>query len=187
MAAARRARPGAWIAVAVMGAVAALVTPAAATTAAAPGVAASSGAVASGLRPPRVVGAKCGGPTGVTVVVDFRNLHNRAGKIMNTVKIGCARGQQDDGLSALLAAGFQVDPDSEFVCEIDNRPLPEDSVCASAGYWSYWHAERDSRWVFSSVGPADWVPPPGSLEGWSWSPYDKGWGSPRVKPRDLFS
>lgn len=162
--------------------VAGLLSPAASATVAP----APAGAVAPTLKPPKVVGKQCGGAAGVTVVVDFRNLHNEDGKIMNKVKIGCAKGPQSDGFTALLGAGFEVDPDSDFVCEIDDRPLPEDSECASAGYWSYWHAERDGRWEFSGVGPADWVPPAGSLEGWSWSPYDKEWGSPRVKPRDLF-
>jgi len=171
-----------WTIVAAFAAVAGLLTPAAAAT----GAAAPAGVAASALKPPKIVGEQCGGATGVTVVVDFRNLHNEAGKVMNKVKIGCAKGPQSDGLTALLDAGFDVDPDSDFLCEIDDRPLPEDSVCASTGYWSYWHAERDGRWKFSNVGPADWVPPAGSLEGWSWSPYDKEWGSPRVKPRDLF-
>jgi len=139
------------------------------------------------LKDPKVVGEACKGSTGITVVVDFRKLHNEAGKVMNRVKIGCAKGAQADGFEALLDAGFDVDPTVEFVCEIDERPLPEDSICASNGYWAYSHGERGGDWTYSGVGPADWVPPAGSLEGWSWAPYDKvGWDLPRVTPSDLF-
>jgi len=165
------------------------VAPAVAAPPVAPDAAERTGAgdaVASALKPPRVIGHECRGDDGVTAVVDFRNLHNPNGSVMNKVKIGCARGPQQDGLSALTEAGFTVDPASAFVCEIDNRPLPVDSVCASTGYWSYWHADRDGEWEFSGVGPADWAPPAGSLEGWSWSPYDKEWDGPRVTPDELF-
>lgn len=147
----------------------------------------ADGVAAPTLRDPKVVGHECRGATGVTVVVDFRKLHNEAGKVMNKVKISCAKGAQDSGLTALLKAGFEVDPTEPFICEIDERPLPEDSVCASNGYWSYSHGERGGDWSYSGVGPGDWVPPAGSLEGWSWAPYDKeGWDLPRVTPDELF-
>jgi hypothetical protein len=159
-------------------------TPAPATIPAPIDVASPSGIT---LKDPRITGKACPSEGGVTVVVDFRTLRNPNGKKMNRVKIGCARGAQQSGFTALLGAGFDVDPDSSFVCKIDNRPLDSPSCPAPDGYWAYSHGERGGDWTFSGVGAGDWQPPPGSLEGWSWSPYDKqGWDLPRVNPSDLF-
>ena len=138
------------------------------------------------LKHPRIEGAACQDSTGITVVVDFRDLLNEHGKRMNLVRIGCAEQPVGDGLDALLGAGFDVDPSAPFVCTIDARPL--DGDCASSAFWSYSHGLRGHRWNFSSVGAGDWNPPAGSLEGWSWSPFDHhpSWSFPRVSPRDLF-
>jgi hypothetical protein len=159
----------------------ALVAPTTAQTAAAEGTSHVA------LKPPKIRGEACATEDGVTVVVDFRNLLDRKGKKLNLVKIGCAEGDPSDGFQALLGAGFDVDPDSPFVCEIDHKPL--DGSCAAYGFWSYNHGERGGDWEFSSTGAGGWDPPAGSLEGWSWWPYDKSdkpWGEPRVKPHDLF-
>jgi hypothetical protein len=148
--------------------------------------AAPAGASQTALQPPKIRGSACKTQDGVTVVVDFRDLSNRKGKKLNLVKIGCAEGDLADGFEALLAAGFVVDPDGAFVCSIDHKPL--DGSCAVGGFWSYNHGERGGEWEFSSTGAGGWDPPVGSLEGWSWWPYDKSdkWGEQRVKPRDLF-
>ena len=137
-------------------------------------------------KPPKITGKACKGETGVTVVVDFRTLRNLSGKKMNLVKIGCARGAQESGFTALLDAGFDVNPESPFVCKIDNRPLDSPSCPAPDGFWSYSHGERGGEWELSGTGAGGWQPPPGSLEGWSWSPYDQDWAFPRVTPSDLF-
>ena len=147
---------------------------------------ASTTSMLDDLKRPKIVGEACGSDDGVTVVVDFRNLRNGKDKKMNLIRIGCAEGDQDSGFTALLDAGFDVDPDSAFVCKIDNRPLDRPTCPAPDGFWSYSHGERGGDWTPSGVGAGDWDPPAGSLEGWSWSPYDKDWGLPRVTPDDLF-
>ena len=137
-------------------------------------------------KPPKIKGDACTSEDGVTVVVDFRNLRNGTDKKMNLIRIGCAEGDQDSGFAALLGAGFDVDPDSPFVCKIDNRPLDRPTCPAPDGFWAYSHGERGGDWTVSGVGAGDWDPPAGSLEGWSWCPYEKDWGLPRVTPDDLF-
>jgi hypothetical protein len=138
-------------------------------------------------RPPKIIGDACTSRRGVTVVVDFRTLRNLSGAPMNLIKIGCARGAQESGFTALLGAGFEVDPDSPFVCTIDDRPISPPRCPPPDGYWAYSHGDRGGDWVVSGSGAGDWTPPPGSLEGWSWAPYDKpGWIFPRIDPRDLF-
>lgn len=160
------------------------------TASAAPAVSDSSGSravVGFAQKDPKIVGEGCESDDGVTVVVDFRTLRNPKGKRMNRVKIGCAEGAQESGFTALLDAGFDVDPDNPFVCEIDNRPINPPTCPPPDGFWAYSHGERGGEWEFSGTGAGDWEPPAGSLEGWSWSPYDKeGWDFPRVTPRDLF-
>lgn len=140
------------------------------------------------LKPPRISGTACTSQDGVTVVVDFRNLANAAGKKMNLIRIGCAEGAQQSGFTALLGAGFDVDPNRPFVCTIDDRPIDLPGCPPPDGYWSYSHGLRGHHWKSSSVGAGDWTPPAGSLEGWSWSPYAKTspWNFPRVSPKKLF-
>lgn len=157
-------------------------------TRSAPSTAAAPAGTAA-LPPPVVKGAACHDKTGVTVVVDFRDLVDKDGQTMNLIRIGCAEGAQQSGLTALLGAGFKVDPDQTFVCTINDRPLHNKSCPPPDGFWSYSHGLRGDRWTLSSVGAGDWTPPPGSLEGWSWSPYGHqpaSWDFPRVSPKDLF-
>ena len=141
---------------------------------------------AAPAKPPKIIGKACQSERGVTVVVDFRTLRNPKGKKLNLIKIGCARGDQESGFTALLDAGFDVDPDSPFVCTIDDRPIDPPRCPPLDGFWSYSHGERGGDWELSGTGAGGWDPPPGSLEGWSWSPYDRDWDVPRVTPRDLF-
>ena len=114
------------------------------------------------------------------MVVDFRDLENARGRRLNLVKIGCASGRQASGLEAIAAAGFDLLHRDGFVCRLDGKPLPAQTDCASAGYWSYWHAERDGAWDFSGDGAGAWAPPPGSLEGWAWNWYDDPAAAPRA-------
>lgn len=144
-------------------------------------------AVKSAQGPPKITGKACRSADGVTVVVDFRILRDGKGKKMNRIKIGCAEGDQESGFSALLDAGFDVDPDSPFVCSIDNRPINPPRCPPPDGYWAYSHGQRGGDWAVSGTGAGGWVPPPGSLEGWCWAPYDKpGWKFRRLDPSDLF-
>lgn len=102
------------------------------------------------LKSPRIEGQACKDDTGITVVVDFRDLTNAQGKRMNLVEIGCAEQPVGNGFDALLGAGFQVDPNQPFVCQIDDRPM-NSADCSDVGYWAYAHGLRGHRWHYSNV------------------------------------
>ncbi|EST37335.1 hypothetical protein N566_13585 [Streptomycetaceae bacterium MP113-05] len=112
----------------------------------------------------------CPDGTGVTVVVDFRELGGR------TV-VRCAVGSQETGLAALKAAGIQVTGTNRwgasFVCRLEGRPTPENEPCIdtppASAYWSYWHAPNGGSWTYSQYGATYRTPPEGSFEGWSFS------------------
>ena len=111
-------------------------------------------------------GGACPTASGVTVVVDG----SAAG---GSVVVGCATGSPGSGFDALRGAGFSVDvvqSQPGFVCRIDG--LPEDESCVdtppASAYWSYWHATRGGDWEESTLGAGSHVPPPGSVEGWSY-------------------
>ena len=131
-------------------------------------------AVGSLLAPGQVPAAAgsdgpCPGKTGVTVVVDYQAL---GGGIV----IRCAPGSPSTGFKALTAAGFRIEEVRNvpgFLCRINGRPGPERDTCVNtppaAAYWSYWHAARGGTWATSSEGARTRTPPPGSVEGWSFS------------------
>jgi len=106
--------------------------------------------------------AKCGGKTGITVVVDFTKLKGK-------VKIGCDHKKPANGLAALKRAGFSytfVPRQPGFVCTIDHRPKKCNGAPTSA-YWSYWHAKRHGKWMYSKLGAGSYHPKPGMVEGWA--------------------
>ncbi|MHB1139976.1 MAG: hypothetical protein ACYC2O_13555 [Microthrixaceae bacterium] len=125
---------------------------------------------------PVVTGEACQPSSGVTVVVDFTALDN-------TVKIGCAPGEQADGFAALAATGFTVGSESGVgtVCTLDGLPTEGSPFCwTEGGYWSYWKSpDRSTAWDFSPVGGGDGPIAQGSTEGWSWAPGFNG-AAPRV-------
>ena len=111
----------------------------------------------------------CPGTTGVTVVVDYQALGGG-------VVVRCAPGSPSTGFKALTAAGFtiaEVQNVPGFLCRIDGRPSPAQQACINtppaAAYWSYWHAARGGTWSSSAEGAKTRTPPPGSVEGWSFS------------------
>lgn len=112
----------------------------------------------------------CPDASGVTVVVDFRELGG--GRVVR-----CAPGGQSDGLAALRNAGFEVSGTSRwgdaFVCRINDRPGTDREPCVDTppadAYWSYWHAENGGEWTYSQLGASYRTPPEGSFEGWSFS------------------
>ncbi|WP_052850746.1 hypothetical protein [Streptomyces avicenniae] len=127
----------------------------------------------------------CPGDSGVSVVVDFRELGG--GRVVR-----CAPGRQEDGLSALRNAGFDVAGTARwgdsFVCRINGRPGADSEACAdtppATAYWSYWHAENGGPWRYSQRGALNRTPPQGSIEGWSFQ-LDMGEGqsaAPGVAP-----
>ena len=111
----------------------------------------------------------CPGTTGVTVVVDYQAL---GGGIV----VRCAGGSPSTGFAALKKAGFAVEEVSGmpgFLCRIDGHPGLEREDCIGtppgSAYWSYWHASRGGTWKVSAEGGGTRTPPPGSVEGWSFS------------------
>lgn len=130
---------------------------------------------------PTITGEACRPSSGVTVVVDFTELDD-------TVRIGCAPGEQTDGLAALANAGFVSGSDSGpgTVCTIDGLPTEGYPFCwLTGGFWGYWKSpNRSTAWDFSMVGAGDGPIPVGSTEGWAWAPAFDG-SAPRVSIADL--
>jgi hypothetical protein len=99
---------------------------------------------------------------GVTVVVDFTKLHGK-------IETACDPSNPKTGLAALTGAGFSytfVPRYPGFVCTIDKLPNPCNGAPATA-YWSYWHATRHGKWVYSDTGAGTYHPAPGSVQGWA--------------------
>lgn len=123
---------------------------------------------------------------GVTVVVDFQELGGG-------VNVRCTERPPRDGADALDAAGISwqgvVRWGRGFVCRIAGQPADDpciDTPPASA-YWSYWLAPRGGSWCYSNLGVLARTPPPGTVEGWSFS-LDRDGGQsppPRTAPPPL--
>lgn len=126
----------------------------------------------------------CEPDTGVTVIVDDQSLGE--GKVY----VGCAPGEQADGVQALEHAGFALEGTTDyglaFICRIDGQPTPAQEPCTTTpgadASWSYWHGKPGGRWSFSAVGAKspESRAPVGSIEGWS---FGSG-GAPRIEPID---
>jgi hypothetical protein len=126
----------------------------------------------------------CEPNTGVTVIVDDQEL--AAGKVY----VGCALGEQADGVEALQNAGFALEGTAgyglAFVCRIDGEPTPAETPCTTTpgggAYWSYWRGKPGGRWSFSGVGAKSPQSrsPVNSVEGWSFG----GGDAPRIEPMD---
>lgn len=123
---------------------------------------------------------------GVTVVVDFQDLGGG-------VNVRCTETAPTDGADALDRAGISwqgvVRWGRGFVCKIAGKPADDpciDTPPASA-YWSYWLAPRGGNWCYSNFGVLNRTPPPGSVEGWSFSlnEQDGRSPSPRYDPPSL--
>jgi hypothetical protein len=113
-----------------------------------------------------VSAAACRSSTAVTVVVDFASLGGGE-------QTRCTGVDPPSGLAALRDAGFTPTRAAQqpgyFVCRIDGKPAsdPCQRTSPANAYWSYWHAKRGGTWTYSDVGPADYDPPPGTVEGWA--------------------
>lgn len=138
-------------------------------------------AVVGGPAPAAQAGSAgaCEEGEGVTVVVDFRSLGG------DTI-VRCAPSPVESGYDALTRAGLDWTPTQRhpgFLCRIEG--LPADDPCMNTppadAYWSYWRAEPGGSWRYSNYGPASTNPPPGPVEGWSFSrgPEDQ---PPRIAP-----
>lgn len=93
------------------------------------------------------------------------------------------------GLELLQRTGLDVIIDTSMVwgaavCKIDgegcNFPL-EPCFCqcqgASCTYWAYYHL-RDGEWVYSDVGPSNYIVRDGDVDGWAWGAGLPGMATP---------
>lgn len=106
------------------------------------------------------VSAHGDGCAGVTVVVDSGE---------GEAAVGCAA-DPASGLEALTQAGFAVAEVGSFpgaVCRIDDFPETDCGPMPPAdASWSYWYADADGQWAYSSVGAHMRDPDEGDVEGW---------------------
>lgn len=124
----------------------------------------------------------CADASGVTVAVDFQQLGGRTA-------LRCAPGPAADGFDALDRAGivFRTAVRSPgFLCRIADLPTTDPCITAApaTAYWSYWLAARGGPWCYSNLGAGNRQPPPGTVEGWSFSLSTDGATAPppRVAP-----
>jgi hypothetical protein len=140
----------------------------------------------------------CSDESGVTVVVDFRELGG-------DVVVRCATGpggQGYTGLEALTDAGFTVAGTlrwgMQFVCRIQGRPaaredlaIPgDDSYHEDCGdtppdtaYWSYWYASNGGDWKYSTASAATRSTLKGGFEGCSFHLGTSSATPPPIAPK----
>jgi hypothetical protein len=126
----------------------------------------------------------CEPNTGVTEIVDDQQIASAK------IYVGCAPGEQANGVEALQDAGFQLEGTANyglaFICRIDGEPTPAETPCITTpggdAYWSYWRGKPGGRWAFSGVGAKSPQSrsPVNSVEGWSFG----GGDAPRIEPMD---
>lgn len=105
-------------------------------------------------------GAQEGGCEGVAVVVD-------SGR--GDAAVGCAE-DPSTGIEALAQAGFAVVEVGSFpgaVCRIEGFPETDCGPMPPAdASWTYWYADADGEWTYSSVGAHMRDPDAGDADGW---------------------
>jgi hypothetical protein len=132
------------------------------TVCAAVGGLAVAGLIGAPAVPARAAG--CTAPS-VAVVVDF-------GHFGGGIQRGCvAPGGTGLQLLAAVFAVTQVQREPGFVCRINGLPTKAQDACVNTppgnAYWAFFHGRAGSGWVYSAVGAATYVPPPGTVEGWA--------------------
>ena len=135
------------------------------------------------------LGSSCASAAGtihVGMVIDFGGAA-LAGTARTPVRQCLSITDRGSGADALAAGGHTLGwSSSGLLCSIDSYPKPGSQECgeqtASGGYryWSYWHSDGSS-WSYSSVGPSDFRPKEGSVEGWHFVDGDES----TVKPPAL--
>ena len=139
---------------------------------------------ASLLHAPPVAAAEgaCTTATGITVVIDFQDLGGG-------ISTRCVSSKVENGFEALTAAGINFQTATRapgFLCKIAGLPTTEQCIqpAPTTAYWSYWLANRGGNWCYSSLGAGNILPPPGSVQGWSFSlnRSDSDAPAPRVPP-----
>jgi hypothetical protein len=115
----------------------------------------------------------CSTTTGVIVAVDFAAWGGN-------IERGCDA-TLSTGYDALHVAGFTTAGDTQdgptFICRINNEPPPAQENCVATppagAYWSYWHADvGQNTWSYSEVGAANYHPPAGSVDAWTFGATD---------------
>lgn len=129
----------------------------------------------------------CEPNTGVTVIVDYQEIGERK------IYVGCALGEQKDGLEALKNAGFTPTGTKQyglaFICRIDGEPTPAEESCEQtppeSAYWSYWHGKPGGEWEYSKWGATSskTKAPVNTIEGWSFGGSNGHDGQPRIGPQ----
>mgnify|MGYP001161895361 CR=1 FL=1 len=137
---------------------------------------AAEAAPGTGAVPAQASGA-CPEGEGVTVIVSFNELGGGT-------QVRCAPGEPASGLAALDAAGISWQGATRspgMLCRIGGQPASDPCVNPPPGsaYWSYWIAPRGGDWCYSSLGPSYRKPPPGTVEGWSFSKGKSAAQTPR--------
>ncbi len=132
---------------------------------------------------PAAVAATCSGSSGVSVVVDYRELGG-----------GIATGCVPDGggrsaASIFASAGVEITYATRqpgFVCRVNGVPTSDPCVNTSPAdaYWGLWWTDgTSSSWTYSSQSVGGLTVPDGGSVGWSWHgscrpPDGRAW-SPR--------
>ncbi len=112
--------------------------------------------------------AACAGATGVTVIVDFKQL-------VGGVSQGCAStGGGKTASTNFSAAGFPltfVQRLPGFVCRVSGKPASDPCVNTPpvTAYWSLWWSDgKSGTWNYSTVGAGSLKVPTGGYLGFSW-------------------
>lgn len=123
--------------------------------------------------------AVCSTASGVTVVVDFRQLGGGVPTFCDAGGAGENAEQQfvDAGFSLTLVDG------EDFVCRIDDKPVTDCSRTPPANaYWSLWWSDgKSGEWKYSSIAGKALKVPDGGYVAFSWQGGTKQ-AKPRVTP-----
>jgi hypothetical protein len=130
----------------------------------------------------------CEPNTGVTVIVDDQEIGEKK------IYVGCALGEQENGVEALKNAGFTLAGTKqyglEFICRIDEEPTKAEQSCEhtppASAYWSYWHGKAGGKWEYSKWGAKSpkTKAPVNTIEGWSFGDSNGEDGQPRIEPQE---
>ena len=123
--------------------------------------------------------AVCSTASGVTVVVDFRQLGGGVPTFCDSGGAGENAEEQfaDAGFSLTLVDG------EDFVCRIDDKPVTDCSRTPPANaYWSLWWSDgKSGEWKYSSVAGKALKVPDGGYVAFSWQGQTSQ-AKPRVTP-----
>lgn len=112
--------------------------------------------------------AACPGATGVTVVVDYKQLGGGVAQ-------GCASsGGGKTAAANFSAAGFPltyVQRSPGFVCRVSGKPAADPCVNTPpvSAYWSLWWSDgKSGKWTYSSLGAGSLKVPTGGYVAFAW-------------------